>query len=64
MYLFLYRWYPIAGFACSKRSITAFATRTVYKVNAANKLQYLTIEESMDMLRNKASLLFLLHNQH
>ena len=42
MYMFFYRWYPGAGFSCSKGSITASSNLTVYKLKPVNKLQYLT----------------------
>ena len=32
MYMFFYRWYPGAGFSCSKGSITASSNLTVYKL--------------------------------
>ena len=42
MYMFFYRWYPGAGFPCSKGSITASPNLTVYELLPVNKLQYLT----------------------
>ena len=42
MYMFLYRWYPGAGFSCSKGSITVSSNLTVYRLKPVNKPQYLT----------------------
>ena len=38
----LYRWYPGAGFSCSKGSITVSSNLTVYRLKPVNKPQYLT----------------------
>ena len=75
MYMFFYRWYPGAGFSCSKGSITASSNLTVYKVKPVNKLQYLTRDvlaitphdpriSTLDMTQTLVDVVLGLQSQH